>query len=192
MNDAQAIWRCTCGAVAARVAPVKGTRCICYCRDCQAFLAHLGRHEVADEAGGTDLFQTMPHQVTFTKGAENLAALRLSDKGPLRWYTTCCNTPVANTGASRTLPLASMPVAFFEDAAPIGPVVARVNRKGAKGHVAGEAGSVRRLIAAFLGRAALTLVTGRYRSTPFFEASGAPVAEPKRLTAEERAKAYGG
>ena len=185
-------WRCACGAVEARIAPVKGTRCICYCRDCQAFLAHLGRSEIADEVGGTDLFQTMPHQVTFLKGADRLAALKLSDKGPIRWYASCCNTPVCNTGATRTVPLASFPVHFFSDPGAAGPIIARVNRKGARGRVAGEAGSLRWLIAAFIGRAALALITGKFRRSPFFDASGRPVALPKRLTAEERAEAYGG
>ena len=172
--------------------PVKGTRCVCYCRDCQAFLAHLERSDIADAAGGTDLFQTMPDRVQVVKGADHLAALRLSDKGPIRWYADCCDTPICNTGASRTVPLASFLVDFFDRPEATGPIVARVNRKGARGQIEGDAGNVKRFIARFLGGAALALLTGRYRRTPFFDGSGRPVAEPKRLTDEERDRAYRG
>ncbi len=172
--------------------PIKGTRCVCYCRDCQAFLAHLDRSGIADAAGGTDLFQAMPDQLCIVSGAEHLAALKLSDKGPIRWYAACCNTPICNTGGSRRVPLASLVVQFFDHPEATGEVIARVNRKGARERIEGDAGSVRRLIGSFLGRAVLSLVTGRYRRTPFFDAAGAPVAPPKRLTAEEKARAYGG
>ena len=33
----------------------------------------------------------------FTQGKDRLACMSLSDKGMLRWYTTCCNTPIGNT-----------------------------------------------------------------------------------------------
>lgn len=191
MTHSHVTWRCACGAFEAEIAPVKGTRCICYCRDCQAFLAHLGKQEIADGQGGTDLYQTMPDQVRITRGAEHLAALKLTDKGPIRWYTTCCKTPVCNTGARRAVPLASFPVHFLDAPQAIGPVIARVNRKGARGHIEGETGSVGRVIVSFIGRALVALVTGRYRRTPFFDAEGRPVAKPKRLSHEERAAAYG-
>lgn len=182
-------WTCDCGKVRFRLEPVEGTRCVCYCRDCQAFLAHLGRDDIADEAGGTDLFQSTPNRVTLEAGRAHLANLRLTGKGPLRWYATCCGTPVCNTGASRRLPLASFLVRSFEG--DVGPIVARVNRKGARGRIAGEAGNVKRVIGLFIWRALKTLVTGAYRRTPFFSPDGAPVAPTTRLSPEELARAYG-
>ncbi len=191
MTHNTSYWRCDCGAVEFELAAVKGTRCICYCADCRAFLTHLGRGKLTDAAGGTDLFQTTPDKLQITKGAEHLACLRLSEKGPLRWHATCCNTPICNTGASRAVPLASMMVRSFDEQDAIGPVIARIHRKGATARVEGDAGSLRKFILSFAGSAALSLVTGRYRKTPFFDAKGRPVTKPKRLEATERAAAYG-
>lgn len=185
----QATWTCDCGKLRIRLAPVEGSRCICYCRDCQAFLGHLGRSDLADAAGGTDLFQTTPDRVSIETGGEHLANLRLTDKGPLRWYATCCNTPVCNTGASRALPLASFLVRSFDRE--VAPVMARVNRKGARAPIEGDKGNVKKVIRTFIWRALRTLLTGAYRRTPFFGADGAPVAPTTRLSAEERTRAYG-
>jgi hypothetical protein len=181
---------CDCGAVRFRLAPLNGTRCVCYCASCQAFLVHLGRSDIADKAGGSDLFQTGPNLVTLEQGGEHLANLRLTGKGPLRWYATCCNTPICNTGAKRTVPLAGFLVRTFDDKADIGPVIARVNRKDAKGPVSDEGGAMRSLILAFLKRAVVLLITGKYKQTPFFSDAGVPVVPTTRLSQEDRARAY--
>lgn len=188
----QATWTCACGAVEAQLTPVEGTRCICYCASCQAFLRRLDKYDLADAHGGTDLFQTTPDKITFSKGLENLTAMRITDKGPIRWSTTCCNTPVCNTGAKRVVPLASFLVAGLQNPKVLPPVLARVNRKDATGRVEGEAGSMRSLIFAFLRRAIPMLITGKYKRTPFFNADGRPVAEVKLLSPEEKLAAYGG
>ena len=185
-------WHCDCGAVQIRVEPAKGTRCVCYCKDCQAFQRHLGRAEVLDGQGGTDLFQTMPDRVRILSGGEHLACLKLTEKGPLRWYAACCNTAICNTGGTRAIPLASMMVGRFANPEGAGPILARVNRKGATGHIEGDMGSTGTLVRRFLGAAFLALITGRYRKTPFFQHSGAPVAPPHTLDEKERRAAYGG
>lgn len=91
--------RCNCGKL-------KGTlnrndnvnRCVCYCADCQAFARFLKReHEILDEWGGTSIIQTIPANVTFTEGIENLTCMRLTANGLLRWYAACCNTPIGNS-----------------------------------------------------------------------------------------------
>ena len=186
------LWHCRCGSVRIAVEPVKGTHCVCYCRDCQAFQRHLGQEDVLDAQGGTDLFQTMPDRVKIEDGAEHLACLQLTPKGPLRWYAACCNTAICNSGRTRTLPLASMMVHAFAEDRPLGPVIARVNHKGATGHIEGDMGSTSTLIRRFLASALLALVTGRYRKTPFFSSDGAPVSPPLVLSDDERQKAYGG
>ena len=185
-------WTCDCGAVRIAVAPAKGTRCICYCRDCQAFQRHLGHSEVLDAVGGTDLFQTMPDRVEIKAGAEQLACLQLSEKGPLRWYAACCNAGICNTGRTFKVPLASFTVRGFEDATPAGEVLARVNRSGATGHVAGPKGRVKTLVFRFLVAALWARITGRFRKTPFFNPDGSPVALVKSLSTEEIESAYGG
>ena len=76
----------------------------CYCRDCQAFAHALGNPgAILDKLGGTDIVATLQQYVTFTKGTEALACLSLSERGLLRWYANCCNTPIANTARNPKL-----------------------------------------------------------------------------------------
>jgi Family of unknown function (DUF6151) len=91
--------RCRCGEVVGRVtdaSPQKANRIVCYCDDCQAFLHQLGRADLLDSQGGTDIVQVAPASLTFLKGQDRIAGLRLGPKGMFRCYTTCCNTPIGN------------------------------------------------------------------------------------------------
>ena len=75
--------RCHCGrirGVARAVSPSAGFRFVCYCKDCQAFARFLKRSDILDAAGGTDIFQMPPGQVTFTGGFNDLRCVRLSGK----------------------------------------------------------------------------------------------------------------
>jgi uncharacterized protein DUF6151 len=108
--------RCRCGhvrGVASGVSPSDGFRFVCYCKDCQAFARFLGRPDVLDAAGGTDIFQLPPGRVKLTAGADALTCVRLSDRGVLRWYAECCRTPIANTAGPR-FPIIGM-ILFFAD-----------------------------------------------------------------------------
>src|SRR5215472_15626584 len=92
--------RCRCGEVQGRVknaSPEAVTRAVCYCDDCQAYLHHLGRLDLMEEHGGTDVVQVAPSSLTFHRGAERLVGLRLTPKGLYRWYASCCRTPLGNT-----------------------------------------------------------------------------------------------
>jgi len=92
--------RCRCGDVRAVVrdpSPKTVNRVICYCDDCQAFALQLGRADLLDVHGGTDVVQVAPASLTFVQGQDKIAALRLSPKGLFRWHARCCNTPVGNT-----------------------------------------------------------------------------------------------
>jgi uncharacterized protein DUF6151 len=70
---------------------------VCYCDDCQAFLHHLGRADLLDAHGGTDVVQVAPASLSFDGGRERIVGLRLSPKGLYRWYASCCKTPIGNT-----------------------------------------------------------------------------------------------
>jgi hypothetical protein len=95
--------RCRCRhvrGVAIDVSPSSGFRFVCYCEDCQAFARFLGRADVLDWAGGTDIFQMPPGRVKLTSGMDAMRCLRLSPKSRvLRWYADCCRTPIGNTAA---------------------------------------------------------------------------------------------
>ena len=96
----QAQFRCRCGEVAAVVSnasPQTVNRVVCYCDDCQAFLHQIGRADLLDAKGGSDIVQVAPASLTFVKGQDRIAGVRLTAKGLFRYHTTCCNTPVGNT-----------------------------------------------------------------------------------------------
>jgi len=96
----QAGLQCRCGEVVGVVtnaSPRTVNRVICYCDDCQAFAHQLGRADLLDAQGGSDIVQVAPASLTIVKGQDRIAGVRLSPKGLFRWHTTCCNTPVGNT-----------------------------------------------------------------------------------------------
>jgi Family of unknown function (DUF6151) len=146
---------------------------------------------VLDAQGGSDVIQLAPHRIKFTQGAAHLAVMRLSDKGMLRWYAACCRTPVGNTLTGSSVPFTGL-LAQCLDTAPLepafGPVRARVNTASAldepKPRPFGMAGSLLRI----LGLVLHSRLTGRYKDTPFFTATGAPVAVPTVLSVEDRAR----
>ena len=76
--------RCRCGhvrGVANEVAPSTGFRFLCYCEDCQAFARFLGRPDVLDKAGATDIFQMPTGRVKLTTGKD--AAAMVSEHSPI-------------------------------------------------------------------------------------------------------------
>lgn len=183
-------WSCECGATRAGIDLGDGSRLVCYCDDCQAFLRALGAEDRLDPAGGTDLFQTTPDRIEVTAGKENLACLRLTDKGPLRWSASCCDAPFANSLTTRQVPFVSVHVSGIAARDTLGEVVARVNRKFATARVEGRKGALGPIVWAILRRAATARLTRRHRDTPFFDDKGRPVAEVRRLTDAERRAAY--
>jgi hypothetical protein len=109
---------CRCGAIhgwVRAVAPDKINRAICYCDDCQAFLHHLGRADLLDDHGGTDVVQVAPNTVAFDRGAERIAGVRLGPKGLYRWYASCCKTPLGNT-STPAIPFVGLPMEVFRGA----------------------------------------------------------------------------
>ncbi|MEM8802550.1 MAG: DUF6151 family protein [Pseudomonadota bacterium] len=168
-------WQCDCGLVEAKV-PAKGNRIICYCESCRAFVVKLGRGDRLDAQGGSELLQTQPKDVTLVKGAEHLAYTRLTDKGPARWYTRCCNTPMANTLPTRALPFASFQVHNLQPKSALPEVAGMVHLNGATGHIEHvKKASIGGLVASLLAGAFTAYVTGKVKQNPFFDASGAPI-----------------
>jgi len=113
--NASAELRCRCGEVRAVLknpAPQSINRVICYCDDCQAYAHQLGRADLLDIHGGTDIVQVAPAALTFVKGDDRIAALRLSPKGLYRWHARCCNTPVGNT-VSPSIPFVGLVAQSF-------------------------------------------------------------------------------
>jgi hypothetical protein len=161
--------------VKARV-PTDGFRLVCYCNSCREFVSRLGCGDRLNAAGGNDLIQVEPGEVEIT-GAENLRWMKVTEKGPMRWYAQCCDTPMANTLSTRKLPFASFQVHDIEPQLALPEIRAHVNLKGALARVDEPLGSVRPLILSFLGRILRAWISGRWRQNPFFGGDGTPIAE---------------
>lgn len=189
--------RCRCGhvrGVAHKTGPAGGLRFLCYCADCQAFAGFLERPDALDAAGGTDIFHMPAGRVRLTAGAEALRALRLSDKGVIRWYSACCRTPVANSAAPH-FPVLGIIHSFMDHEADgrsrdmaLGPPLCRIFEQSATAPLpptptAPTFGIFARRIALVLG----WQLRGLGRPSPFFDThTGAPIATPRVLTAAER------
>lgn len=175
MGDAPVEWTCRCGEVAAEVETKRGIRAVCYCTFCRDFARRTGAEDALDAAGGSDLFQVAPEEIRLTRGADKLAWMRLTDKGPLRWYTTCCNTPVANTLATRAFPFVTLQTHRFADTAALPPVAVRVFRRDAIGRAPEGGKGAGHLYLNFALRALRSRLSGGYKSNPFFRADGQPI-----------------
>lgn len=163
---------CACGATEWQVAEnAPGTHLACYCNDCHRYAVHQEATALLDDRGGTEIFQTLPHAVTFTRGHETLALLRLTPKGLLRWYASCCGTPVANTMTSPALPFVGMVTPAGRDG--FGPIRARVftgdTQPPVKAFGFGMAGL------GILRRGVMARLRGHGSGAPFFS-QGKPVA----------------
>lgn len=169
-------------------------RLACYCDDCQAYLHHLGRADLLDAAGGTEVIPAYPSEVKILEGREVLRCLLLTEKGLPRWYTSCCRTPVANTRPGFPWVGFLHRVYSVKDPAYLertfGPVRSRIQGRFAKGTPPKGTSSklsVKDFFAVlpFLLKGALF---GKAKNSPFFEKDGVtPIVAPKILSDAERA-----
>lgn len=192
MTAAPLPFRCSCGNVrGSLVVPHAhaGTRCVCYCSDCQAFLRHLGHEERLDAWGGTELFQTSPRYVKLEDGTDQLRCLKLTENGVLRWFTACCKSPIANTTDSVSAPFAALFVSNFEERSSsgldraLGPIRYRTQGREARGtpaagtHPRNSLGHILRTVRFLLQ----WRLSGHARPTPFFDDAGRPVSPIERV-----------
>jgi hypothetical protein len=179
--------RCGCGhirGVARDVAAPEGFRFLCYCHDCQAFARFLGRPDVLDPSGGTDIFQMPAARVQLTAGADALRCVRFSPR-VLRWYAECCRTPIANTGGPG-FPIVALIHSFMDHSGgsrdqALGRPLCRIFERSARGPLPTSAPpppSVR--IFALRGwRMIRWRMRGLHRPSPFFDDLGKPRAQPR-------------
>jgi hypothetical protein len=135
---------------------------------------------------------TLPAQIHFSQGLDALACMSLSDHGMLRWYASCCNTPIGNTPRDFKTPYVGLIESCLESGSPslqesFGRVRMILNTKYARvqikstpfGNLAAMLGLMTSVIGARL--------SGTYKRNPFFGAeAGTPVARPRVLTKAER------
>ena len=166
---------------------------VCYCDDCQAYAHRLGRADLLDAHGGSDIVQVAPASLSFDRGADRLVGLRLSPKGLYRWYASCCNTPLGNT-LGPGLPFVGIVAQAFDMAGRRAdevfgrPAAASMVKFAVGGAPQGlPAISVRQLLRA-LGRVAGWRIGGKTWPHPYFDrATRLPSPPLTVLTREERA-----
>ena len=177
--------QCHCGALRGELRdPPWLNRAICYCNACQGFPERLGHAEsVLDSQGGSDILQTAPGSVHFTEGKEHLACLRMTDKGPLRWYAACCNAPLGNTPGSPRLSFIGLIHSALGgheslDAA-YGPVEVFVYTETARGEPKPEKRLPKSLVLSFGWNMLRARLSGSWKNNPFFGEDGRPVVKPE-------------
>ncbi|MFW2543601.1 DUF6151 family protein [Primorskyibacter sp. 2E107] len=168
--------QCNCGQMQWQVERAEaGTHLACYCKDCQTYVNHLDQAaRFLNDNGGTELVQTVPSKIRILAGADQLRSLRLTPTGLLRWYAGCCNTPIANTLNTPGFPFVGMVLPV--GAQGFGPLVAEVQTTAAKTPVRAH-GKVRMGLG-LLSRALMAKLRDGGKSSPFFDAAGAPVVAP--------------
>lgn len=188
---------CMCGkirGVARGVDRSTGTRCSCYCRDCQAFARFLGGAAILDRWGGTDIYQMSPGRLEIDAADGALACVRLSDKGMHRWYCASCKTPIANTLTAK-MPFAGVIHSFMDHVSTgmsrddlLG-VTQPIQTKSAHGDGAPKQ-KARYFVTVMMRTMVKVLgwqITGAGKKSPFFDAkTGEPKVPPRVLTSEER------
>lgn len=171
-------------------------RAVCYCRDCQAYARFLGTPGITDDAGGTEVVASLPKYVGFTDGVEAIACMSLSERGLLRWYARCCDTPIGNTPRSRKVPYVGVIHGCLEATAPpldasFGPLRVAVNTGSARKAVRSTQMASTAAVLKLMSRALGDRLSGAYRHNPFFDsATGAPIRSIRVLSQTERDHVY--
>jgi hypothetical protein len=186
---------CQCGKLQGHVdRPGTALRGRCYCKDCQAFAHFLGRADsLLDEHAGTSIVAIRPSRLHFSEGLDALACMQLSDRGMLRWYASCCNTPIGNTPRDAKTHYLGLIETCLAGGSPsieqsFGPVRIVLNTTTAIGQVkaTGVASNVVNLLRLMKSTIGARL-GGAWKRNPFFDtATGTPVRQPRVLTADER------
>ncbi len=191
----QVEFRCRCGEVRARVtgaSPRTVNRIVCYCDDCQAFAHRLGRADLLNSQGGSDIVQVAPASLTFLQGQHRIVGLRLAPKGLFRWYASCCNTPVGNT-VTPAIPFVGIVAQAFDQATQravdvFGPPTGALLGKYAVGEPpAGSTGPNLSVILRAVGKVLGWRLRGKAWPHPFFnQDKSEPVYPVTVLSREER------
>jgi hypothetical protein len=190
--------QCECGKFRAELVGFPRNtpgRLACYCDDCQTYSQLLGRPDLLDAAGGTEVVPVYPSELTFVAGREFLMCTQLTPRGMFRWSTSCCNTPVANTmpgfpWAGLIHRVYNVKDAHFLEKT-FGPIRSRIKGRFARGIVPkGTSPNIGfRDALAVLPFILKGKLMGKARKSPFFKDDGVTPIVPPRVLAEQERKA---
>ena len=181
---------CECGAVRAivrDVSPSEGDYVVCHCTDCQQFATRFdAAHRILDAHGGLHLYQSRCARLEIMDGKDRLAAIHLTDKPTLRWYASCCGTPMFNTYANGKLPYVTSLLGNADRGgveAALGKPIGHLHTADAPVHPAGVPEmSMGKLLRRFFGRMVKDVFSGDRRKSALFDAETLqPIAIPHRV-----------
>lgn len=192
-------FQCWCGNLHGYLSqPHRALHGVCYCKDCRAYAHHLGVASTAHDAcGGAEFVATLAPHVSFTAGTEHLACLSLSEKGLLRWYAKCCNTPICNTARDWKVPYVGfLGTCLKADPGAFERVFPRLDMRVNTSSARQAPPPMRWRTVVSLGwlmpQLMLSAINGTYRQTPFFHRpAGVPIVSVAVLSQADRAQAYG-
>jgi hypothetical protein len=152
----------------------------------------LGRADLLDEQGGSDIVQVAPASLEFDRGTEQFVALRFSEKGLYRFYADCCKTPFGNL-VGPAIPFVGIVAQAFEGDARsrdeiLGKPVGAIHGQDAIGTAPPGSRKVRpRILFRTLRLVIGWRLSGQAWPHPFFDrATGAPRFPVKVLSRAER------
>lgn len=131
-----------------------------------------------------------PARVMITEGLDQLRCVRLSPDGLHRWYAGCCRTPIGNS-RSRRVPFVGLMRVFMdldESARSIlgDPIGVQARFAGGRAPRGAHARAPLSLILRAASKLLRWWLTRQGKPSPFFDATGAPAAEPHVLGSAER------
>ncbi|WP_170475854.1 DUF6151 family protein [Ruegeria arenilitoris] len=181
---------CSCGTMRGHITAqgvASGTHAECFCHDCRAAQLYFGQPDPAP--GPVEVLQTTPEDVIFDTGSEQLALMKLSHNGMLRWYAKCCNAPLATTARTPKFPFVGFIVKRIANSDALGPVLTRGFVPGPEGKQSHK--GLHHAVLRLVTRVVRSRLTGRWKKTPFFDVeSNIPVVMPIVLSQEQRVGLY--
>lgn len=180
---------CVCKEVQAEVSdvsPSTANHLVCFCHDCRDFLRFLEKADWLTPGNGAALVHVAAGRVSFKVGAERLQAIRLSDKGLFRYFTSCCKSPFGVT-MSEGMPLVAYSTHLVDS---LTDFCAPSNCYG-KFAGPGAPSGIPSVVTPAFGFKMLRLlatwkVTGKGSPHPYFR-NGKSIAPVRVLTSDERA-----
>ena len=164
---------------------------MCYCDDCQSYLHHLGRAELLDANGGSEIIPVYPSEIKILSGHEQLVCTRLYSHGMFRFSTSCCKTPIGNTDPKRPWLGLARRIFNAKDPSQLDRIFPRI-RAGIMGRFAkGQPpkGTPQKFnlngMVAVMPFILKGIVTGKAKPSPFFKSDATPIVVAHILSDQE-------
>lgn len=145
-----------------------------------------------DNLGGLALFNFRGSRLRFASGLDCMASLHMTDRPVLRWYASCCMTPLFNSYATSVIPFLDICTAAIPDKDGLAAVQLKTRHLFTQSALGDTSDLPKTSPIALILRTTPRLVKewvsgGRKRNPLFDAATGQPIAPPRRVSPQERA-----